>query len=77
VLLDIVILGVLWTMVAMSDGGFLRWARGTPRRMVPELSGRLTVTLFAFFMIPAVAFAVWSVFATDPVGSRVPRPAAA
>ena len=60
VLLDIVILGVLWTIVAMSDVGFVRWARGRLGGWFRSYRGRLTVTLFAFFMIPAVAFAVWS-----------------
>ncbi len=60
VLLDLVILGVLWTIVAMSDGGVMRWARGRLGAWFRSYRGRLTVTLFTFFMIPAVAFAVWS-----------------
>ncbi len=60
VLLDLLILGVLWTLVAASDGGLVRWARAGLGAWARSYRGRLTVTLFAFFMIPAAAFALWS-----------------
>jgi signal transduction histidine kinase len=60
VLLDLVLLGLLWTIVAMSDGGVMRWARGQLGGWFRSYRGRLTVTLFTFFMIPAAAFALWS-----------------
>ncbi len=60
VLLDLVILSGLWTLVALADGGFLRWVWYRARRWTRSYRGRLTVTLFAFFVIPAAAFALWS-----------------
>ena len=60
VLLDLIVLGVLWTVVAMADGGVMRWARARLRAWSRSYRGRLTVTLFAFFMIPTGAFALWS-----------------
>lgn len=60
VLLDLIILAVLWTVVAMSDGGVGRWARARLGAWSRSYRGQLTVTLFAFFMIPAGAFALWS-----------------
>ena len=60
VLLDLLILAVLWTVVAMSDGGVVRWARSRLGSWSGSYRGQLTVTLFAFFMIPAAAFALWS-----------------
>ena len=60
VLLDLLVLGVLWTIVAMSDGGVVRWARSRLGAWSRSYRGRLTVTLFMFFVIPAGAFALWS-----------------
>jgi signal transduction histidine kinase len=60
VLLDLLVLGVLWTVVAMSDGGVVRWARSRVAAWSRSYRGRLTVTLFMFFMIPAATFALWS-----------------
>src|SRR5262245_2645512 len=56
VLLNLVVLGILWLVVAMSDGGVMRWARGQLGAWFRSYRGRLTVTLFTFFMIPAAAF---------------------
>ena len=60
VLLDLFILGLLWLVAAMSDGGVVRWARGQLGAWVRSYRGRLTVTLFTFFLIPAASFALWS-----------------
>jgi signal transduction histidine kinase len=60
VLLDLVVLGALWTLAAASDGALPRWARQRARRWVHSYRGRLTVTLFTFFVIPAAGFALWS-----------------
>jgi two-component system, NtrC family, nitrogen regulation sensor histidine kinase NtrY len=60
VLLDLLVLGVLWTVVATSDGGVGRWARSRLGGWSRSYRGRLTVTLFLFFVIPAGAFALWS-----------------
>ena len=60
VLLDLLVLGVLWTAVATADGGVGRWARARLYAWSRSYRGRLTVTLFGFFMVPAAAFALWS-----------------
>ena len=60
VLLDLLVLGLLWIVVAMSDGGVIRWARSRLGAWSRSYRGRLTVTLFMFFMIPTGAFALWS-----------------
>jgi signal transduction histidine kinase len=60
VLLDLLVLGVLWMVVAMSDGGVIRWARSRLGSWFRSYRGRLTLTLFMFFMIPTGAFALWS-----------------
>ena len=60
VILDLLVFGVIWTMAAAADGGLWRWTRARVRGWIRSYRGRLTVTLFAFFVIPAVAFAMWS-----------------
>jgi signal transduction histidine kinase len=60
VILDLVIFGVIWTLAAAADGGLARWARSRARAWIRSYRGRLTVTFFMFFVIPAGAFATWS-----------------
>ena len=60
VLLDLVLLGGLWGVVASADGGLGRWMRSRVTLWARSYRGRLTVTLFAFFVIPAATFALWS-----------------
>ena len=60
VLLDLVILSALWTLVAAAGGGLARWARYRVRRWAGSYRARLSLTLFAFFVIPAGIFAFWS-----------------
>jgi len=60
VLIDLMIFGIIWTMAAAANGGFMRWARYRGRTWIGSYRGRLTVTFFGFFVIPAGAFALWS-----------------
>ena len=60
VLLDLAIVGLLWTLNAMAEGGFVRWLRLRRRRWARSYRARLTLALFAFFVTPAVVFAAWS-----------------
>lgn len=60
VLLDLVIVGALWTLTVVADGRFGRWLRGRRRGWRRSYRARLSLALFAFFVIPAVVFAVWS-----------------
>ena len=60
VLLDLGIVALLWLTSIVADGVALRWIAVRRRRWARSYRIRLTVALFAFFMIPAVAFAAWS-----------------
>jgi two-component system, NtrC family, nitrogen regulation sensor histidine kinase NtrY len=60
VLLDLAIAGFLWALGAMAEGGFFRWVRLRGVRWISSYRGRLTFALSAFFVIPALAFALWS-----------------
>ncbi|MFI5310842.1 MAG: sensor histidine kinase [Gemmatimonadales bacterium] len=60
VLFDLGVLAVLWLMLVMADGAFGRWLRMRRRRWLGSYRARLTVVLFAFFVLPAAAFAAWS-----------------
>ncbi|HKG93982.1 MAG TPA: ATP-binding protein, partial [Gemmatimonadaceae bacterium] len=60
VLLDLGIVAALWALSALADGGFGRWVRARGRGWSRSYRARLTLALFTFFVVPAVAFAVWS-----------------
>ncbi|MDQ2929625.1 MAG: ATP-binding protein [Gemmatimonadota bacterium] len=60
VMLDLVLLFALWMFSALPDGRVLRRLRVQLRRWGTSYRSRLTVVLFAFFVIPALIFAVWS-----------------
>src|SRR5262249_4289815 len=60
VLLDLGIVGLLWILSVVADGGFVRWLRARRRTWGRSYRLRLTLALFAFFVIPALAFALWS-----------------
>lgn len=60
VIVDIAAAGILWALATMAEGGFFRWIKSRSSRWLRSYRGRLTLALFAFFVIPAVGFAVWS-----------------
>ncbi len=60
VLFDLGMLSLLWMLLVIADGAFNRWARMRRRRWMRSYRGRLTLALFAFFVLPAAAFAAWS-----------------
>lgn len=60
IVLDIIVVGILWSLGAMAEGGFFRWLRGRSTKWARSYRGRLTLALFTFFVVPAVAFATWS-----------------
>jgi signal transduction histidine kinase len=60
VLLDLTIVGLLWLTSILADGTAVRWIAVRRRRYARSYRVRLTLALFAFFIIPAIAFAVWS-----------------
>ena len=59
-LLDLGIVGLLWLTSVLADGVAVRWIAVRRRRWARSYRIRLTLALFAFFMVPAIAFAVWS-----------------
>jgi signal transduction histidine kinase len=60
VLFDLGIVALLWALSALADGGYARWISVRRRRWARSYRSRLTVVLFAFFVLPAAAFAIWS-----------------
>ena len=72
VLLDLGVVGFLWLGSVIADGGAGRWLRARRRRWGRSYRARLSLALFAFFVIPAVAFAIWSYnqLAADATQSR-------
>lgn len=59
-LLDLLLVGGLWMVSAIADGGFGRWLRARRAQWARSYRMRLTLSLFTFFVVPAVVFAVWS-----------------
>ena len=60
VIFDCIVAGLLWALGTVAEGGFFRWVRRRSSTWVRSYRGRLTLALFAFFVIPAVGFAAWS-----------------
>lgn len=72
VLLDLGIVALLWLASVVADGGAGRWIRVRWRTWGRSFRVRLSLALFAFFVIPAIAFAIWSYgqLASDATQSR-------
>ena len=60
VLLDLLLAGLLWFAGAAAERPFWRWLRVRGAAWMRTYRARLTVALFAFFVVPAIAFALWS-----------------
>ena len=60
VLANLALVALLWALSALADGGYMRWVQVRRRRWSRSYRSRLTLVLFAFFVLPAVAFASWS-----------------
>ena len=60
VILNVAVAGLLWALGAMAEGGFFRWVRGRAWKWIYSYRGRLTLALFMFFVVPAIAFGAWS-----------------
>ena len=54
------LLGFLWLLLVVADGGAVLRAREQARTWIRSYRARLTLSLFAAFMLPAGAFASWS-----------------
>jgi two-component system nitrogen regulation sensor histidine kinase NtrY len=59
-ILNLGIVALLWFTSVLADGVAMRWLAARRRRWWRSYRIRLTAALFAFFMLPAIAFAVWS-----------------
>jgi signal transduction histidine kinase len=59
-LLDLLVGGFFWLMGALPEKGFARWLRVRAGHWIYTYHARLTLALFAFFVVPAIAFAIWS-----------------
>ena len=59
-LFDFLLAGLFWLLGALAEKGFVRWLRVRAARWIFTYHARLTLALFAFFVIPAAAFAIWS-----------------
>jgi signal transduction histidine kinase len=59
-LLDLLVAGLFWLFGALPEKGFVRWVRVRAAHWIYTYHARLTLALFAFFVIPAIAFALWS-----------------
>ncbi len=60
VLWNLAIVLVLWGADAAADGALTRWVRARQRRWRRSYRLQLSLALFAFFVVPAGGFAVWS-----------------
>ncbi|HUF25431.1 MAG TPA: ATP-binding protein [Gemmatimonadaceae bacterium] len=59
-LLNLGVLGGLWILSALADGGYGRWLRRRRREWVRSYRARLSLALAGFFIVPALLFATWS-----------------
>jgi signal transduction histidine kinase len=59
-LLDLFVAGFFWLIGTLPEKGFIRWVRVRAAHWIYTYHARLTLALFAFFVVPAIAFAVWS-----------------
>ena len=72
VLLNLGIVALLWLTSVLADGIVVRWMAVRRRQWARSYRLRLTFALFAFFMVPAIAFAIWSYqqLSTDAARAR-------
>ncbi|HET7549990.1 MAG TPA: ATP-binding protein [Gemmatimonadaceae bacterium] len=59
-LFDLLLLAALWTVSALPEPTFRAWIGAHGNRWARSYRARLSLVLFGFFVLPALAFAVWS-----------------
>lgn len=57
---NLLLVAFIWLLLIVADGGARRWLRHEGRAWLRSYRLRLSVSLFAAFMLPAGAFAGWS-----------------
>jgi two-component system nitrogen regulation sensor histidine kinase NtrY len=60
VLLDLAVLGAIWLLIVLADGALLRWWRMRRRDLAKSYRTRLSLALFACFLVPSTLFGLWS-----------------
>jgi hypothetical protein len=60
VLIDLAVLGSIWFLMVTADGALPRWWRLRRKEIVTSYRTRLTVALFACFLVPSLLFGLWS-----------------
>ncbi|HKS07361.1 MAG TPA: ATP-binding protein [Gemmatimonadaceae bacterium] len=60
ILLDLAVVLMLFAIDLLADGALWRWMRGRRAQWQRSFRLNLTLALFAFFVVPALAFAAWS-----------------
>ncbi len=60
VLLDLAMLGAVWVLIVGADGALWRWWRLRRQNVVRSFRVRLSVALFASFVVPSAIFGLWS-----------------
>lgn len=60
VMADLLLVLAIWGTLYLADGIGVRWLRAWARRWPRSYRLRLSLALFAFFVLPAGFFAVWS-----------------
>ncbi len=60
VLLDLAMLGAVWLLIVSADGALRRWWRLRRLDVLQSYRARLSVALFAAFVVPSALFGLWS-----------------
>ncbi len=60
VCLNLALVGALMLLLVVADGGALAWLHGHGLPWLRSYRARLTIALFAAFLVPTAAFAAWS-----------------
>jgi two-component system nitrogen regulation sensor histidine kinase NtrY len=60
VLIDLAVLGAIWLLIVSADGAARRWWRMRRRDVLHSFRVRLSVALFASFVVPSALFGAWS-----------------
>ena len=60
VLIDLLVLGSIWFLMVSADGALPRWWRRRRNEILTSYRTRLSVALFACFLVPSILFGFWS-----------------